>query len=253
MNARTGKLFLMTLAETMKALEKAGSAQTRKTYARHGAPEPMFGVSYAALKALVKKIKVDHELALGLWKSGNFDARNLALKIADPARMSAKELERWVSECGGPFLGRYVAMLAAEGPHAPALAKAWLKSKNYAQRAAAWALVGHLAWRDAATSDAWLLERLGEIEKKIHAADNAEREAMNQALITIGCRSAALKKAALASAKRIGTVDVDHGDTACKTPDAAAAIEKAWAYSTSKGFTSPFALEAERESPRIRC
>ena len=27
----------MTLAEAMSALEKAGSAQTRKTYARHGA------------------------------------------------------------------------------------------------------------------------------------------------------------------------------------------------------------------------
>ena len=32
----------MSLQDTMKALEKAGSAQTRKTYARHGAPEPMF-------------------------------------------------------------------------------------------------------------------------------------------------------------------------------------------------------------------
>lgn len=243
----------MTLTETMSALEKAGSAQTRKTWARHGATGPMFGVNYSTLKALVKKIKVDHELALGLWKSGNFDARNLALKIADPARVSPKELERWVSECGGPFLGRYVAMLAAEGPHAAALAKAWLKSKDFAQRATAWALVGHLAWRDAATSDAWLGERLAEIEKKIHAADNAEREAMNQALITIGCRSAALKKAALATARKVGKVDVDHGDTACTTPDAATSIEKAWAYSTSKGFASPFAQEAERESPRIRC
>ena len=56
----------MTLAETMTALEQAGSAQTRKTYARHGAPEPMFGVSFATLKTLVKRIKVDHELALAL-------------------------------------------------------------------------------------------------------------------------------------------------------------------------------------------
>jgi 3-methyladenine DNA glycosylase AlkD len=243
----------MTLVEAMKALEKAGSAQTRKTYARHGAPEPMFGVSYATLKTLVKKIGVDHALALGLWKSGNFDARNLALKIADPAKMTPKDLSRWISECGGPFLGRYVAMLAGEGPHAAAIAKAWLGSKSVAERAGGWALVGHLAWRDAATSDAWLADRLPEIERKIHAADNAEREAMNQALITIGCRSAKLKKAALSTSKKAGKVDVDHGDTACTTPDAAASIEKAWAYSTSKGYASPFAQEAERESPRIRC
>ena len=87
----------MTLAETMSALEKAGSAQTRKTYARHGAVEPMFGVSFATLKTMLKRIGVDHELALALWDTGNFDARNLAVKIADPSRMSSSDLDRWAS------------------------------------------------------------------------------------------------------------------------------------------------------------
>lgn len=57
----------MTLAEAMHELEKAGSARTRKTYTRHGVCEPMFGVSFATLKALMKRINVDHELALALW------------------------------------------------------------------------------------------------------------------------------------------------------------------------------------------
>src|SRR5689334_6718592 len=65
----------MSLAEAMKTLEKAGSAQTRKTYARHGAQEPMFGVSFATMKTLVKRIGVDHELALALWDTQNHDAR----------------------------------------------------------------------------------------------------------------------------------------------------------------------------------
>ncbi len=73
-----------TLSGVMRELEKAGSAQTRKTYPRHGAAEPMFGVSFATLKVLLKRIGVDHELALALWDTGNFDARNLAVKIADP-------------------------------------------------------------------------------------------------------------------------------------------------------------------------
>jgi glycosyltransferase A (GT-A) superfamily protein (DUF2064 family) len=45
-NART-TAARMTFAEAMHALEKAGSAQTRKTYARHGAEGPMFGMSFA--------------------------------------------------------------------------------------------------------------------------------------------------------------------------------------------------------------
>src|SRR5882672_12715599 len=93
----------MTLAEAMSALEKAGSAQTRKTYARHGAAEPMFGVSFATLKTLVKRIRVDHELALALWETGNFDARNLAVKIADPAEMKPSDLDRWAAAPGAPM------------------------------------------------------------------------------------------------------------------------------------------------------
>ena len=76
---------------------------------------------------------------------------------------------------------------------------------------------------------------------------------MNQALISLGCRSAALRKAVTAAAKRIGPVEVDHGDTACKTPDAVAYISKTWAHSTSKGFESPAAHERSRESMRLRC
>ncbi len=76
---------------------------------------------------------------------------------------------------------------------------------------------------------------------------------MNMAVILIGCRNAALRKAATAAAKRIGKVVVDHGDTACKTPDAAQYIDKTWAHSKSKGFESPAAHERSREPQRVRC
>ncbi|MBK7829060.1 DNA alkylation repair protein [Nannocystis sp.] len=242
----------MTLAEAMHELEQAGSAQTRKTYARHGATGPMFGVSFAALKLLHKRIGVDHELACALWDTGNFDARNLAVKVVDPARMSSAELDRWAREAGARSCGGYVAMLAAEGPHAAAKAATWL-ARDAPVRPAGWTLVGQLAQRDEAMPDAWFKERLAEIEATIDSVPNAEREAMHLAVITIGCRNPALRKAATAAAKRIGKVEVDHGDTACKTPDAAAAIDKAWAHSLAKGFASPAAHERTREPLRLRC
>ncbi len=242
----------MTLAETMSALEKAGSAQTRKTYTRHGATEPMFGVSFATLKTLLKRIGVDQELALALWDTGNFDARNLAVKVADPARMSPSDLDRWARVpcrmCGG-----YVAHLAAEGPHARSRSDAWLAAPDEARRYAGWSLVGAMAMRDEDTPDAWFAQRLAEIEKSIQGSPNARREAMLHALIAIGCRSAALRKSVTAAAKRIGKVEIDHGDTACKTPEPAPTLEKTWAYATSKGFESPAAQERARESMRTRC
>jgi hypothetical protein len=55
---------------------------------------------------------------------------------------------------------------------------------------------------------------------------NRVRDAMNSAVIAIGIRNPKLEKKALAAAKRIGQVEVDHGETSCKTPDATAYIHK---------------------------
>lgn len=244
----------MSLAETMRELELAGSEQTRKTYARHGAAEPMFGVSFATLKILLKRIGVDHELACALWETGNFDARNLAVKVVDPMRLTSADLDRWAREASAPKMcGGYVAMLASERPDATGKVVEWLATKDAWARAAGWVLVCQLASRDVATPDVWFAEQLATIERTIHAAPSSEREAMNMAVMAIGCRSDSLRTAAIAAAQRIGKVKVDHGDTACKTPDAVAAIEKAWTHSNSKGFESPAAQERTRELPRLRC
>jgi 3-methyladenine DNA glycosylase AlkD len=243
----------MTLVDAMTALAAAGSEQTRKTYLRHGAKEPLFGVSFATLKVLVKRVGVDHELALALWGTGNHDARTLAVKVADPAGIAVADLDRWARTNMAQMCGAYVACLASEGSHGVSRAKAWLAAADATTRCTGWTLVGSLAMRDESAPDAWFLERVAEIEKTIHAAPNAQRYAMNGALISIGCRSAALRKSALAAANRIGTVDVDHGDTSCKTPDAAVYIEKAWAHAASKKFESPAAQERAREPMRLRC
>jgi 3-methyladenine DNA glycosylase AlkD len=244
----------MTLSQAMSALEKAGSAQTRKTYARHGATGPMFGVSFAVLKDLTKRIGVDHELALALWDTGNLDARHLAAKVVDPARMSSADLDRWAREStASRTWGGYVGMVAGEGPHARKKTERWLAAKDETVRCVGWSLVGHMAQRDEDAPDAFFGELLASIERSIHAAPNLERAGMNLALIAIGCRCGALRKAAIATAKRVGRVEIDHGDTSCKTPDAVATIEKTWAYARSKGAPSPAALERTRETPRRRC
>src|SRR5690349_3208021 len=114
----------LSLDETMRVLEKAGTAQARKTYARHGAQEPMFGVSFAFLKTLVKRIKVDHELARKLWDTKNHDARVLAMKIADPAQISSADLDRWAKDMGMRGCSMYLTALAAESPHGPEIGRA---------------------------------------------------------------------------------------------------------------------------------
>ena len=95
--------------------------------------------------------------------------------------------------------------------------------------------------------------RLVQIEKTIHSAPNTQRYLMNQALIAIGGRSASLCKSTTAAAKRIGVIEVDHGDTSCKTPNAAESIANSWARAKSKGFETPSAQQRAMESMRTRC
>lgn len=243
----------MTLAEAMAALEKVGDAQTRKTWTRHGAPEPMFGVKFGDLAKIVKRIGVDHDLALELWETGNTDARTLALKVADPARTTAALLDRWIAESSWRFHGTYIAMLASETAKPRQIADRWLAKKPGNARNAGWEIVGQIALRDVETPDSWFSARVSEIERGIDTAPNWERYTMNQTLIALGGRDASFRRAALAAAKKIGTVDVDHGDTSCKTPEAVPYVEKMWAHAKAKGFETPAAQERARERPRLRC
>jgi hypothetical protein len=47
----------MTVAEILNELEKYGDEATRKTYLKHGAHDPLFGVKVADLKTILKKTK----------------------------------------------------------------------------------------------------------------------------------------------------------------------------------------------------
>ena len=215
----------MTLNETLAALEQAGTAQNRKVYGRHGVKPPMFGVSYANLGKLTKRIKVDHELAQQLWESGNHDARILATKVADPARATGKLLEAWRKDLDNYVLTDAFAQFAAKTPQAASKARQWSSKKAEWTARSGWLLTAILARRPE--HEANYEQLLGTIESEIHGARNRARDAMNSALIAIGIQSPALRKKAIAAARRIGKVEVDHGETGCKTPDAKSYILKA--------------------------
>lgn len=218
----------MELEQAMAALAAAGTAQNRKTYGRHGVGREMFGVSYAHQGALAKKIRTDHALACGLWATGNHDARILATMVADPAAITDAELNAWAGELDSYPIADAVAALAAKTGRAREIGERWRTDDRELVGQAGWSLVASLAMRDDGPPDAYFRQRLAEIETGIDGAANRVRYAMNGALISIGGRNAALRQAATAAARRIGTVEVDHGETGCKTPAAVPYIDTMW-------------------------
>jgi len=55
----------------MKELAAKGSESIKRTYLRHGATEPFFGVKISDLKPIQKKLKGQQDLAMELYATGN--------------------------------------------------------------------------------------------------------------------------------------------------------------------------------------
>jgi 3-methyladenine DNA glycosylase AlkD len=211
-----------------------GSAQTRKTYARHGVGPDMYGVSYANLNQLRKRIKEDHNLAIGLWASGNHDARILATMIAAPKQLEPQTIESWIQDADNHILIDALVGLVFQSAHATDFMLTWLESEREMTARAGWHLLGRMASDNPTLPDSYFLPYLARIEQSIHSQPNRVREAMNNALIAIGGRNDNLAQIATDAAKRIGQVYVDHGKTNCKTPNAVDYIAKVRAHQTAK-------------------
>ncbi|MHC4224764.1 MAG: DNA alkylation repair protein [Planctomycetota bacterium] len=216
----------MNLKQVMGRLERLGTDLYKTTWPRHGVKPPLFGVKYADLYALQRTLGTDHALALQLFDTGNHDARILATLIVDPAAITSRRLDAWIRVADNQILNDAVSGVAGRSPHAGKKADTWRKVKGEWKSAAGWNVISSMATPDTDVPDGWLTARLDEIEKGIKSAPNRTRHCMNQALISIGGYRPALQKKAIAAAKRIGKVEVDHGITSCKTPDAVRYIEK---------------------------
>jgi 3-methyladenine DNA glycosylase AlkD len=218
----------MNAQEILASFEKLGKPQTAAIYKRHGAGDNVFGVLTSEIAKLQKKIKVDHALALELWKTGNAEARVLALQVADPEKLSRADADDWLKDGPVRFVGCYLSGLLGRSPIGEETMRAWMKSPDELTREMGYGILGACLKNDpGSVSDADAEEILATIEKEIHRSPNWARYAMNGALISIGIFKPALRQKAIEAAQRIGKVEVDHGETNCKTPDAVPYIAKA--------------------------
>ncbi|MES1049567.1 DNA alkylation repair protein [Bacillus thuringiensis] len=217
----------MLLEEVMRQLEEYGTEQNRKTYKNHGAKEPLFGVSFANLKLLKKKIKKDHDLAVGLWETNNMDAMTLATYILDPKKIATEQLNSWIQNVDYYCLMDVLMKSICTSPIAIERMEEWTKSNDEWIGRAGWSLLANIAIKNKTLHDDFFSPYLEEIKENIHNEKNRKKEAMNSALIAIGILNEDLEQQAIEIAREIGKVEVDHGATSCKTPDAESYIKKA--------------------------
>lgn len=219
----------MTAKEILAELKPLGSDGYKRVMSNHGVKEPFFGVKISELQKIQKRIKKDYQLALDLYDTGNYDAMYLAGLIADDARMTKKDLQRWIATATHEPLASFtVPWVAASSPHGWELALDWIDSKKALTAEAGWATLRSLvSIKDDSELDLAELKRLLErVRKTIHQAPNDVRSSMNGFVIAVGSYVKSLTDTAIQLAEKIGPVSVDMGNTSCQVPFAPDYIRK---------------------------
>lgn len=194
----------MTVDEILTHLESLGDAARRAHNTKTGAPDNQFGVKLGDLRAIAKKLKTNHELALQLWETGNVEAQLLATLIIKPKSLSADEADKLTrsTTCAqvADWLNSYVV---AEHPEKETLREKWMKAKDRWAARAGWNFTASRV--NKGTADGLDLPALlDRIEKEMPKAKPEVQWTMNNTLAAIGIHHPPLRKRALAIGEKIG-------------------------------------------------
>jgi 3-methyladenine DNA glycosylase AlkD len=199
----------MTAPEIIAALRARANPKNVAGMTRYGiATAGTLGVPIPVLRRLAKEAGRSHSLAAELWASGIHEARILATLVADPARVTRRQMNRWARDfdswdvcdqaCQNLF--RYTSF-------AWEMAAEWAGVKAEFPRRAAFALMAGLAVKDKRAPDEDFLALLPLIASAAADERNLVKKAVNWALRAIGKRNPNLRRAAIACAEDIRTMD----------------------------------------------
>jgi 3-methyladenine DNA glycosylase AlkD len=197
----------VAIAPVLAALAAKGDAKVRADMApRYGiTAEKAWGVRMADIKLIARGQGRNHALAEPLWATGWYEARLLVSMIADPALLTAAQMDRWTRDFDNWAVCDTLCFnLYDRSPHAWAKVDKWATAKPEFVKRTAFALLASLALHDKKAPDEPFLARLPLIEAAASDERNFVTKGVNWALRSIGNRkSPALKKAAFDLAARL--------------------------------------------------
>ncbi|WP_406698765.1 DNA alkylation repair protein [Singulisphaera sp. Ch08] len=89
-----GIIAAMAVKEILAPLESLGDDVRRAHSTKAGTPDNQFGVKLGDIRAMARRIKTDHELAIHLWDTGNVEAQLLTTLVIKTKSLSADELDK---------------------------------------------------------------------------------------------------------------------------------------------------------------
>lgn len=204
------------LAAALAELQALEDPKVRAANLRRGDDH---GIHLARMRALAKRIKTDHALALRLWETGDTAPRLLALLICRPRDFTAEQLDGMLRGIRSPKVDDwFLSYVAKKSPLAEEMRLAWMDDPDPQVAAAAWALTAERVAKGAEGLD--LPGLLDVIEQELKDAPVRKQWTMNETLAQIGIHRPELRDRAVEIGERLQVL----AD-----------------YPTPRGCTSPFA------------
>jgi 3-methyladenine DNA glycosylase AlkD len=203
----------MTVNDVMRELAGLEEPGVREVNERRGDDH---GVNLTRLRALAKRLKTQHALAVELWATGDTAARLLATLVCRPKSFAATELDGMIRGIRSPkLLDWFVVNVVKPSPHAEQLRAGWMDGSDLVGRAG-WSLTTErVVTRPDGLDLAALLDR---IEQEMKQAPAAKQWTMNHCLAEIGIRHPPHRRRAIAIGERLAVLRDYPASAGCTPP-----------------------------------
>jgi len=186
-------------------LQENGSEETRAGMLRYAIPnERAFGLAMRDMKSYARVIGKDHDLALTLWESGWYEARTVAVFIAEPSAMTSAQMDAWAADFDSWAICDTACFhLFDRTSHAWGKVPKWARARSEFKKRAAFALLWGLSFHDKEAEDERFVDALAWVE---HGAQDERlyvKKSVDMALRAIGKRNGVLNAAARDVAARL--------------------------------------------------
>ena len=155
------------VAEVLRQLERRGTRKRRDEYQpRYGiVAKKAFGTSISDIQKIGKAIGRDHQLALGLWRTGWYEARLLTAFIDELDQVTVAQMDRQAKQFDNwGVVDTVIFKLWDQSPHAWGRAAEWTRRKEEFVRRAGVVMYACLALHDKRATKAQLAKARKDVE-----------------------------------------------------------------------------------------
>ena len=195
--------------ELLKILQSKANTKNVEGMAKFGMTATnRLGIYVPVMRKIAKENGKNHTMAMELWDSGIPEAQIVAALIAEPEKLTEKQMEHWVKDINSWDVCDQVCMnLFDKSPLAWKKIHDWSKREEEFVKRTAFSLIACIAWHDKTIPDDKLIKLFPLIKREAIDERNFVKKAVNWALRHIGNKNKNLNIAAINLAKEIKQID----------------------------------------------